>query len=121
MTEDDYCSYELSKFLNEKDCFDGEANCFIDVSGTRYDYTLLGFIQDEVLPCPTHAVIMKQLREQYGVCIVITPNFDTNGNIIYIPSIFKNGFYNGRPKNAHSESYPAAVEFAIMWVLTEML
>ena len=125
MITEDYCSFELSKFLKEKG-FDGECiGCYWDSKKTfDVNYEPLSYsdgdLRDEVILAPTHQMAMKWLREVHNLCIApyaAAYRYDftidkcgTGSNIC-----------NDDVINEVSNTYEEAVESALKYCLTELI
>ena len=118
---EDYCSYEVAKLLKEKG-FDGEVSAFVEEDNTKYDYTLSGFIKAETLPCPTHQMAMKWLREECDLHIIAYP-YNANGKKKWCCQVYKafNLLGNEKYVNETLDSYEEAVEAALKYCLTNQI
>ena len=119
-TTEDYCSYEIAKLIKENG-FDGEVSAFVEEDNTKYDYTLSGFIKAETLPCTTHQMAMKWLREKQG--IIITVDYDEDEDC---KDSERYGFtiYRKNERDVGVGTHPTyekAVEAALKYCLTYMI
>lgn len=114
---EDYCSYEVSKLLNEKG-FNGMCDTVIGRDGTKYDIKLYDYVEEETTSCPTHQMAMKWLREEYNIDLLIGKSASGDK---YIPTIHKDGWYMGRPNNAMADTYEAAVEYGLKYILENLI
>jgi hypothetical protein len=119
-TTEDYCSYEIAKLIKENG-FEGEVSAFVEEDNTKYDYTLSGFIKAETLPCPTHQMAMKWLREKQGIIITVDydEDEDCKDNERYGFTIYQK--YTRKVDLATFPTYENAVEAALKYCLTYMI
>ena len=75
MITEDYCSYEVAKLLKEKgfDTFKpyGWDEELFDKEHPR-NFSLGFDSKEHWISCPTHQMVMKWLREEYGISIEIS-------------------------------------------------
>lgn len=105
MTREDYCSYEVSRLLEEKG-FHAP-----DLHG-------LDSSQGHLWVKVTHQMAMKWLREVHNIHIVILPTFAVNGvegDKNYVWDIA------GRHTTGIADSYSEAVETALKYVLENLI
>ena len=128
MITEDYCSFELSKLLEEKG-FDGECvGCYWDSKKTfDVNYEPLSYsdgdLRDEVILAPTHQMAMKWLREVHNIIIVIEPhsyNYIEEKTSSYDFSIWYGDNYE-HPLTTNYSTYEEAVEAALKYCLTELI
>ena len=128
MITEDYCSFELSKLLEEKG-FDGECvGCYWDSKKTfDVNYEPLSYsdgdLRDEVILAPTHQMAMKWLREEHNIIIVIEPhsyNYIEEKTSSYDFSIWYGDNYE-HPLTTNYSTYEEAVEAALKYCLTELI
>lgn len=125
MTDEDYCSYELSQLLKEKG-FDGECmGCYwdskqiFDINYEPLSYSD-GDLRDEVILAPTHQMAMKWLREKW-IFIEISFSVTTNGEPCYNFGILsRSAQWVYRHKQSFS-TYEEAVEAALKHVLENLI
>lgn len=84
---EDRCSFEVSKLLKEKS-FSVPVNSYYRISGdirfgaaTHYDWNHPKDQDDYYISCPTHALAIKWIRENFGIHIKIDW-FPTEENLI---------------------------------------
>jgi hypothetical protein len=77
---EDRCSFEVSKLLKEKS-FSVPVNSYYRISGdirfgaaTHYDWNHPKDQDDYYISCPTHALAIKWIRENFGIHICIHAN-----------------------------------------------
>ena len=121
MIAEDYVSYEVAKLLKEKG-FDGEITTLVEEDNTKYDLTLSGFIQADVIPCPTHQMAMKWLREKDWHIVILFDYRYVDEKLAYIPVItpMKAGDAICL-KQGGFPTYEEAVEAALKYCLTELI
>lgn len=122
MITEDYCSYEVSKLLNEKG-LNGMCDTVIGRDGIKYDIKLYDYVEEETTSCPTHQMAMKWLREEHDIIIVIEPhsyNHMEEKTSSYDFSIWYRDNYE-HPLTTNYSTYEEAVEAAILYVLSEVL
>ena len=118
MTQEDYCSYELSQLLNEKG-FDGVRDYAYSNKGNYFEVDRGNF--DEVYCLrPTHQMAMKWLREEKNIFIVIEPHvydYVNEKNKSYVCSLWVGDNYyeyiESRDYPSHEEAVEAALKYAL--------
>lgn len=130
--QEDYCSYELCKLLKEKG-FDEECEWYYPKDGgereqllldeLNYDYQIGNFIK-----CPSHALVMKWLREIYHLRIDVDsgPDWEKDGKIweYCVCNIYEEPTRILTPKDFPGPSfttYEEAVEAAIKDILVNLI
>ena len=126
MAKERYCSYEVSKLLEEKG-FDEE--CY-----TFYEYDSKEFYREEIPCCnscsddyaaPTHQMAIDWLRQKHGILISIIPQEVAIGVSILCYGIYRiidNSYHpvhNGQA--ATSNDYKDVIEEALKYCLTELI
>lgn len=104
--KEDYCSPHIAKLLKSKG--------FNDVY-SRGDCTAYA--------C-THQMARKWLLQKHELFICVMQTLDLEGNVVYVPAIWKNAIYVERAckdKNAVFKSDKDAVEMALDYCLTELI
>lgn len=119
MIIEDYVSYEVAKLLKEKG-FNGRVTAFVEEDNTKYDYTLSDFIKAETLPCPTHQMAMKWLREVHRKYIDIRYNNQNEEYRFIVFTMVKDKPIDFIHSEYHS-TYEEAVEAALKYCLTELV
>lgn len=71
-TKDNYCSFRICRLLQEVD-FDGEFHYYYTPDGYRVDPETLSQCEYK---CPSHAVVMKWLFENYDCFISIQRSYN---------------------------------------------
>ena len=126
---EDYCSYEVSRLLEEKEFpFIEHLFMYVDKSGRfmtdHYACLTLSVEEyckhfDELFaPTITHQMAMKWLREVYNIHIVILPAFAVNGvedDKNYVWEIA------GRYRIGTADSFSEAVDAALKYCLTNLI
>lgn len=89
MTQEDYCSYELSKLLKEKGFDEVCTRIYIEIEGRWGNYPYQPTTNSQIkevigIMCPTHQMAMKWLREVYKISIEIycIPSY-TKGLVVW--------------------------------------
>lgn len=119
MTQEDYCSKEVTDLLKEKGF----------ICGATYSKGFVkdgdGFVgglirhEDKI----THQMAMKLLREKYNMIIIIEPHSYScveNKTSSYVFSLWCGDNYE-TPTNNHYPTYEEAVEAALKHCLTELI
>ena len=116
---EDYCSYEVSKLLNEKG-FNGMCDTVIGRDGTKYDIKLYDYVDEEITSCPTHQMAMKWLREVHKQHIM--PKYDFCCNY-YSVKIYNETLEqcNNSVILAGFKTYEASIEAAIKYCLENLI
>lgn len=116
MITEDYCSYEVSKLLNEKG-FNGMCDTVIGRDDTKYDIKLYDYVEEETTSCPTHQMAMKWLREKGYHIVVFT---DSPKYEVKIQDL-NDGSFNVSGITHTYDTYEEAVEAAIKYCLTNLI
>ena len=131
MIKERYCSYKISKLLQEKGfdepCRSVYVDCgdYIDFYYTEEEQTNVQIGVWEVLR-PTHQMAMDWLREKHGILISIIPQEVNIGvdrmcyGIYRITEDLYQPLYNGKVNN-HVNSYEDVVEEALEHCLTKLI
>ena len=129
-----YCSFKISKLLQEKD-FDepcrsvyDDYDDYVDFYYSKEEQTDLQLGVFEVLR-PTHQMAMDWLREEYKIAIDIRTTcektvsyaFDIWDFEIIHPNKFVEGTIDLREQQCGFKSYEDAVEAALEYCLTELI
>ena len=122
MIKEAYCSFEVAKLLKEKE-FEGDILMFIDKDNVKYDYTLSGFISDETIPCPTHQMAMKWLREVHDLHIIAYPYKRGEDEKGWCCQVYKTYNLLGQERYTDEtlDSYEEAVEAALKYSLEKLI
>lgn len=71
MTTEDYCSFEVSKLLKEKG-FNEVVHAYHNIyDKVNIDFNISGKALHLYIPCPTHQMAMKWLREEKDIFIEV--------------------------------------------------
>lgn len=122
--QEDYCSFEVSKLLKEKE-FDiktGEWQVRGNVNNIfkyehKHEVKFNPSSYKEVYNCPTHALAIKWIRENFGIWIVIEPNLQNNR--CWFQIISKN--YKGDGNSDFFNSPEEATEAALLYTLQNLI
>ena len=114
---EDYVSYEVAKLLKEKG-FD--EICTLAYEDLNQLKVMMNWrVASGYLPCPTHQMAMKWLREEHNVHIVIEYHeVDEEG---FYGWIVKTGSERNHCHQEFSKYYEEAVEAALKYCLTELI
>lgn len=121
MTTEDYVSFETAKLLKERG-FDGECRDYYSTDGHFYSEDFKsdwnhGGEAIVIFSAPTLQMVMKWLREVYGLFIRITE--DITGNVFEWSVYQKN--YGCKASTYVEDSYEQACETAIKYCLENLI
>lgn len=126
MVTEDYCSVEIAKLLNEKnfpvwEYHKGAIGIFNGIAVSNITKEL---IEEKMLSCIPHSVVMKWLRETHNLHITIKPYITTEG-IMFVFEIYnleKDRFrFTLLEKKAGFEKSEEAVNAAIKHCLINLI
>ena len=118
MIKEAYVSFEVAKLLKEKGFSE------ITLDSYRANGQLRGEYKSCNIPCPTHQMAMKWLREVHNIFIVIEPHmydYINEKNSSYVTSLWQGDNYY---ENITSKDYPAyeeAVEATLKYALENLI
>jgi hypothetical protein len=116
---EDYCSFEVARLLKEKG-FDEVVHAYHNIfDKVNLDFKVSGEAPHLQIPCPTHQMAMKWLRETYRIDIVIE---------ISDPSVNDRKYYcmilDGNNKSYILDlfdTYEESVEAALIYCLENLI
>lgn len=127
MINEDYCSYEVAKLLEEKG-FNESIRCWYDSAKNFHERGVEMRNSDCISPtimCPTHQMAMKWLREVHNLFVVIDKHYFVVDKISHIASGFKYSIEIKRINTIYTyngyKSYEEAVEAALKYVLENLI
>ena len=113
MITEDYVSFEIAKLLKEKGFNEITSKAYPVFENEEYKYDI---------PCPTHQMIMKWLREEYDLYIEVSLSCDREDKNakIFDASIFN--LQNQRYKKlGNIQGYEKTCETAIKYCLENLI
>lgn len=121
---EDYCSFEVSKLLKEKG-FDGVVHAYYNIyDKVNLDFNISGKAPHLYIPCSTHQMAMKWLREKKNIVILIEPHqydYVNEKNNSYSCSLWIGDSYYEYIKSKDYLSYAEAVEAALKYSLENLI
>lgn len=126
MAQEDYCSYEVAKLLEEKG-FNEPIRCWYDSAKDFHEMGAKMHNSDcisSTIMCPTHQMAMKWLREEKNIFIVIEPHaydYINEKNSSYVFSLWQGDNYCENPLLKDFPSYEEAVEAACIYALKNLI
>lgn len=119
MITEDYISFEVAKLLKEKG-FDINCYCHYSSDGRiqHWNYQT----PSDGIPCPTIQMVLKWLRELYGLMIVVHPSYPIDGikyeSLIYRLTELKDASvdeynYNDKEYDNYEQACESAIKYCI--------
>ena len=130
MITEDYCSFEIAKFLKEEGFDEYCLGMWHLHNGKKIfevHYELLNYneLRDGILLAPTHQMAMKWLREVHHIVMSISPTCGMlgqfNGYLIIIDKIVDGVLNNQDEFGLDTLSYEEAVEAALKYSLENLI
>ena len=125
MIKEDYCSYEVAKILKEKAFNESCYTCYVEKEIFHYDYSSTNYeLIDGIISCPTIQMVMKWLREEKNIFIVIEPHaydYINEKNKSYECSLWIGDNYYEYIESKDYPSYKEAVEAALKYCLENLI
>lgn len=126
MAKEQYVGFDVSKML-DRNGFSAHCQCYYKKDGTRLEHRVLKVLQnkEKVYDCPTQAVVMRWLREEYRLAVVPLPyRYPGKWTVMLV--------YLGQPKEKDDrydtcnlgktfESYEDAAEYGIRYALKHLV
>lgn len=124
MITEDYCSFEVSKLLKEKG-FDEVVHAYHNIyDKINLDFNISSKAPHLYIPCPTHQMAMKWLREEKNIVIIIEPHlydYVNEKNKSYSCSLWIGDNYYEYIESRDYLSYAEAVEAALKYSLENLI
>lgn len=130
--QDDYCSYEISKMLQEKGFNIEVGGMYVDKDNNFVHASLAPLkvkdyekvFDDQFTPTCTHQIAMKFLREMHNIFIIIEPHmydYINERNSSYVYSIWVGDNYYENPTSTNYPTYEKTVDAALKLVLKNLI
>lgn len=126
--EEDRCSFEVSKLLKEKS-FSVSVNSYYRISGdirfgaaTHYDWNHPKDQDDYYISCPTHALAIKWIRENFGIHIMVDRSPRSKNRFDWFYLIKSGDGFNTQPIfSGYFDQLSEATEAAILYTLKNLI